>query len=464
MAEGMNLQKGTGAVMRLSLPWTPSAIQQENGRGLRQGNDEKNVELNTFLTRGSFDQLLKATLKRKESWLDPLMAGKVDEAKNLDSGMIFDPYEIEIALSDDPDAARLRAEVAKKEAQDQLTKDQKNRTLSTFNQYQNIAIQYSRMNPGEQSGEMGQAAFKRMNFIKQSLANDKNFEHKGLLDGFKPAYVQSKTGTIIPQDSYVSGLDGNWQEKGIWKIIGVDPVDRKLTIKNVFNAGKTGYGAPSIGEEEEIGYNDIPKTFNFGMATIAPPEEEMMSQTLKQIKSFSEVNAFTPEFISNHKDDILKQLAEDTSLRTEKIPVINRKSGKLELVDTSEVTPPGSYLLKEAEDEAKDRKESGITGPGFYGKELAKKLAQYEKVTRGELEPYFPIDPQRWKEDILGKAAIVRAKAIKQWNDYHNKGYREPEPWEKIAQDIWGYGWPKIAQHTLKDQKLVPVEEPEEEQ
>jgi hypothetical protein len=301
-----------------------------------------------------------------------------------------------------------------------------------------------------------------MNFIKHGLANDESFEHKNLLDGFKPAYIQSKTGTIIPQDSYVSGLDGDWKTKGAWKIVNVDPVGRTLTVKKVFTPGETGHGGVSIGEEKEIDYNDLSKHFTFGMAAVTVPEEEMMSETLKEITKFSQVNAFTPDFISNHKEDILKRFAEDTSYRTDKIPVINRKSGKLELMETSELTPPGSYLLENAEEEAKDRKESGVTGPGFYGKELAKKKAQYAKVTKGELEPYFPIDPQRWKEDILNQASTAAAKAKKKWKDYGGKGARTPEPWEKIAQDIWGYGWPRVAQETLKKQKLVEPKETEE--
>ena len=46
------------AVHHLDVPWRPSDIQQRNGRIIRQGNENKEVDIYHYITKGSFDNYL----------------------------------------------------------------------------------------------------------------------------------------------------------------------------------------------------------------------------------------------------------------------------------------------------------------------------------------------------------------------------------------------------------------------
>ncbi|MTV44708.1 helicase-related protein, partial [Streptococcus pneumoniae] len=58
---GLNVQSKMKAVHHLDVPWRPSDIQQRNGRIIRQGNENKEVDIYHYITKGSFDNYLWAT-------------------------------------------------------------------------------------------------------------------------------------------------------------------------------------------------------------------------------------------------------------------------------------------------------------------------------------------------------------------------------------------------------------------
>jgi hypothetical protein len=87
---GVNLQKGTTAIHHMTLPWNPAALQQRNGRGVRQGNRAKYVNLFYYKSKGSFDEYRLDLLKNKSGWIDAL----------LDKDSISDTHENENAMSD----------------------------------------------------------------------------------------------------------------------------------------------------------------------------------------------------------------------------------------------------------------------------------------------------------------------------------------------------------------------------
>lgn len=75
MGEGLNVQKRLAALHHLDPPWRPSDIQQREGRSIRFGNMFKNVDLVTYTKKGSFDEFMWSTLKRKYDQFRQILRG-----------------------------------------------------------------------------------------------------------------------------------------------------------------------------------------------------------------------------------------------------------------------------------------------------------------------------------------------------------------------------------------------------
>ena len=55
MGAGTNVQRRLVALHHLDAPWRPRDIEQREGRILRQGNANKEVQIHRYVTEGSFD-------------------------------------------------------------------------------------------------------------------------------------------------------------------------------------------------------------------------------------------------------------------------------------------------------------------------------------------------------------------------------------------------------------------------
>lgn len=82
MGEGMDLQADTVAIHNIDVPWTPAALEQRNGRGVRQGNKNDLVQIFNYMTKGSLDAFMYGKLAVKEKWNQNLWKGKEDTISN----------------------------------------------------------------------------------------------------------------------------------------------------------------------------------------------------------------------------------------------------------------------------------------------------------------------------------------------------------------------------------------------
>ena len=55
MGAGTNIQNKLVALHHVDAPWRPRDIEQREGRILRQGNENEEVEIFNYVTKGSFD-------------------------------------------------------------------------------------------------------------------------------------------------------------------------------------------------------------------------------------------------------------------------------------------------------------------------------------------------------------------------------------------------------------------------
>ncbi len=90
MGAGTNVQRRLVALHHLDAPWRPRDIEQREGRILRQGNTNKDVQIYRYVTEGSFDAYMWQTLETKARFIHQVMRGEtsVRAAEDLDSGAL----------------------------------------------------------------------------------------------------------------------------------------------------------------------------------------------------------------------------------------------------------------------------------------------------------------------------------------------------------------------------------------
>lgn len=76
MGAGTNVQDKLVAVHHLDVGWRPSDMTQRNGRIIRQGNRNKEVQVYQYVTEGTFDAYLYQTLENKQKFISQIMTSK----------------------------------------------------------------------------------------------------------------------------------------------------------------------------------------------------------------------------------------------------------------------------------------------------------------------------------------------------------------------------------------------------
>ena len=76
MGAGTNCQDRLVALHHLDVGWRPSDMTQRNGRIIRQGNQNKEVQIYQYVTEGTFDAYLYQTLENKQKFISQIMTSK----------------------------------------------------------------------------------------------------------------------------------------------------------------------------------------------------------------------------------------------------------------------------------------------------------------------------------------------------------------------------------------------------
>jgi hypothetical protein len=76
MGTGTNVQKRLVALHHLDAPWKPAEVEQRDGRILRQGNENDEVEIDRYVTEGSFDAYMWQALETKARFIAQVMSGE----------------------------------------------------------------------------------------------------------------------------------------------------------------------------------------------------------------------------------------------------------------------------------------------------------------------------------------------------------------------------------------------------
>jgi len=177
---GVNLHMGTTDIHHLTIPWHSASIKQRNGRGARVGSSQSEVKAHYYCSKGSFDEFRLNTVKRKANWIEELIGGDSESAKN---GSVDDELEAEMMLSQDPEA--LKELIAKNEAK-KLAAARLKDTIEAQNSLlvylKNSATIQTPLNVYQSRKE---AHEERIGKLKEQIANASEYTFKDTIDEYK---------------------------------------------------------------------------------------------------------------------------------------------------------------------------------------------------------------------------------------------------------------------------------------
>ena len=103
MGVGTNVQKRLIAMHHLDAPWKPAEVEQRDGRIMRQGNMNPEIEIFRYITKRSFDSFMWQTLERKAKFIGQIKSGArgIRVAEDIDNPLP-EAAELKAAASGDP--------------------------------------------------------------------------------------------------------------------------------------------------------------------------------------------------------------------------------------------------------------------------------------------------------------------------------------------------------------------------
>ena len=118
MGAGTNFQDHLIALHHFDCPWKPRDIEQREGRILRAGNKNPEVEIFSYVTEGSFDANMWDKVRYKQQMIDSVMHGdpSIDEMDDINSNASASFGDIEALAMDNPlmaDKVKVDAKVAR---------------------------------------------------------------------------------------------------------------------------------------------------------------------------------------------------------------------------------------------------------------------------------------------------------------------------------------------------------------
>ena len=100
---GVNVQDKLIAIHHLDVPWRPADMTQREGRILRQGNENKKVQIFRYITEGSFDAYSWQLLETKQRFIAGLLSGSLADRNGSDiEDTVLDYAEVKALAVGDP--------------------------------------------------------------------------------------------------------------------------------------------------------------------------------------------------------------------------------------------------------------------------------------------------------------------------------------------------------------------------
>lgn len=105
MGNGVNVQNRAVALHHLDPAWRPDWLEQREGRILRQGNQNPQVQILRYLVRGSFDAFMWQVLERKITFISQMLRTDHTSSERellIEAQEVLSAVEIRALILDDP--------------------------------------------------------------------------------------------------------------------------------------------------------------------------------------------------------------------------------------------------------------------------------------------------------------------------------------------------------------------------
>ena len=104
--EGIDLHRRTCTVYHLDLPWEPNTLRQRNGRAVRQGNLQSNVDIKVLMARRSLDVVRYEYILGKLRWMSDLIESADNALSNPAADNEIDSEAMVLFMTKDEESAK----------------------------------------------------------------------------------------------------------------------------------------------------------------------------------------------------------------------------------------------------------------------------------------------------------------------------------------------------------------------
>lgn len=232
---GTNVQNKLLAVHHIDCPWRPSDLTQRDGRIVRQGNENKEVQIYRYVTKNSFDSYLWQIQEQKLKYITQVMTGKSisRSCDDLDE-TVLSASEVKAVATGNPllaEKMNLDIEVTKLRLMKSSWTDEKLRLSN------NLTVRY----PKEKEALKSEGIQ-----LKRDVDNVewfKNREFSITLDG-KNIKEKGEAGKVLEDLAVKSTLENKKMEIGRYKGFDLSIVPTALGIHSLEVKGYSKYEVP----------------------------------------------------------------------------------------------------------------------------------------------------------------------------------------------------------------------------
>ncbi len=99
MGTGLNVQGRMVALHHMDVPWRPADLEQREGRLIRQGNQNTEVALFTYVTEGTTDTVMWATVESKAAFIQQAKTGQLPDDLTMVDDVGADDHDLASAAA-----------------------------------------------------------------------------------------------------------------------------------------------------------------------------------------------------------------------------------------------------------------------------------------------------------------------------------------------------------------------------
>lgn len=188
METGVNVQKRLYTEEHLDAPWFPASVEQREGRIIRQGNQNKQVRIRAWATKGSYDSTMWGMNARKARFIEQALNGD-DSVRSLEDVSEASAFDMAAALASGDERylklAGLKADVERLERLSFAHHDDQNK-LRRDKHWAESAIERDRelageikaalekrtpIRAGEFAGKVGKTAYDKRDEFSNAIFN-----------------------------------------------------------------------------------------------------------------------------------------------------------------------------------------------------------------------------------------------------------------------------------------------------